>query len=142
MTRLNLDEVIGRNTEAEHPIDFKGEVFTIPADMPWKYVVEVSRFAKEISSPIEAVRAGAVVALDTALEDCLGPEQYEQFMRLQPTQEQIMAVINWIGEEYAGMAAGESDGSAGSSRNTRGPRKLTSNGSTGSTSAEPHTNTA
>jgi hypothetical protein len=137
MTRLNLDEVIGDNAEAEHQIDFKDEVFTIPSNMPWKYVVEVSRFAKEISSPIEAVRAGAVVALDTALEDCLGPEQYAQFMLLQPTQEQIMAVINWIGEEYAGMAAGESGGSAGSSRNTRGPRKLTSNGSTESISVEP-----
>ena len=142
MTRLNLDDVVGNGPDEEHEFDFKGEVFSIPSGMPAEYVIEVSRFAKEVSSPIEAVRAGAVVALATALEGCLGPEQWEKFMLLQPTQEQLMAVINWIGEEYAGMAAGESGGSAGSSKNTRGPQKLISNGSTGSTSVEPHKNTA
>ena len=141
MTRLNLDDVASPSGEPQE-FEFKGEVFTIPAGMPWEYVTEVSRFAKEISSPIEATRAGAVVALATALEACLGPEQMEKFRFLQPTQEQVMAVINWIGTEYAGMAAGESDGSAGSMTNTRPLRKPTSNASTGSTSAGPSSNTA
>jgi len=141
MTRLNLDDVASPSGEPQE-FEFKGEIFTIPAGMPWEYVTEVSRFAKEISSPIEATRAGAVVALATALEACLGPEQMEKFRFLQPTQEQVMAVINWIGTEYAGMAAGESDGSAGSMTNTRPLRKPTSNASTGSTSAGPSSNTA
>lgn len=142
MSRIDLDELVSDDEAEGHEIVFRGETFTLPAHMPAEYIIEVSRFAREISSPIEATRAGAIVALASALEGCLGPEQWQAFMLLQPTQEHLMALVNGIGELYAGMVAGESAGSAGNSRNTRGPQRLTSKGSTGSTSVEPNSNTA
>ena len=142
MTRIDLDALVGKTDAAEqHEIAFGGETFNVPAQMPAEYVIEVSRFAKEVSSDIEAERAGAVVALATALEGCLGPEGWHRFLLLQPTQEHLMALVNALGELWAGMQVGESAGSESASKRTPGPRKLTSSGSTGSTS-EPDSETA
>lgn len=139
MTRIDLDELVLPDAPDQegHVIAFSGTEFAIPHRMPGEFVVEVSRFAKESSSRIEAERAGAVVALADALASVFGAEQWQALLALRPTQDHIMALVNAISNLYTEQAVGNSHGSAGSSPNIRPLRKRTSNGSTESTSAEP-----
>ncbi|MGH2596145.1 MAG: hypothetical protein ACRDH7_09300 [Actinomycetota bacterium] len=134
---IDLDEIVGKVAGKPKTVGFRGETFDVPAEIPMAFLVELSRFSRDSVSASEAVRAGAIVAIGDALQRLLGPEGWERFCGLSPTQEHMMALVNAASEMYAELQAGESGGSAGSSRSTRAPRKRTSNASTPSTSVEP-----
>jgi hypothetical protein len=142
MTRVDItsemDAASSSLSDDPHILVIRGEEFTLPpGSLPWDASVELARFSKEQASPFQSEQAGAVVALDDALEIVFGADQYARVKSLVGSPEEFMVVLNAITTLYAGANAGESRGSVGSSRNIGGPQKRTSNGSTGSTSAEP-----
>lgn len=142
MTRVDItsemDAAAGSVAEDPHTLVIRGEEFTLPSgSLPWDASVELARFSKEQGSPFQSEQAGAVVALDDALEIVFGADQYVRVKALVQSPEEFMVVLNAITTLYAGGNAGESRGSVGSSRSIGGPQKRTSSGTTGSTSAGP-----
>lgn len=142
MTRVDIttemDAAASSVEEEAHVLVIRGEEFILPAgSLPWDASVELARFSKEQASPFQSEQAGAVVALDDALEIVFGADQYARVKALVASPEEFMVVLNAITSLYAGANAGESRGSVGNSRSTGGRPKPTSSATTGSTSAEP-----
>jgi prophage DNA circulation protein len=133
-----MDAAASSLSDDPHVLVIRGEEFTLPpGSLPWDASVELARFSKEQASPFQSEQAGAVVALDDALEIVFGAEQYQRVKALVQSPEEFMVVLNAITTLYAGANAGESRGSVGNSRSIGGPQKRTSNATTASTSAEP-----
>lgn len=142
MTRVDItsemDAAAASVEKTPHVLVFRGEEFELPSgSLPWDASVELARFSKEQGSPFQSEQAGAVVALDDALEIVFGADQYKRLKTVVSSPEEFMVVLNAITTLYAGANAGESRGSAGSSTSTGRRPKPTSSGTTGSTSAGP-----
>lgn len=142
MTRTDISTEIAAAAAEQsgegHVLVIRGEEFTLPGgSLPWAASIEIARFAKEQGSPIQAVQAGSIVALADSMVVVFGEEQYQRLLRLGLSVAEFMVVVNAVTELYTGAEVGEAPGSSGGSPNTGGLPKPTSNGSTGSTSEEP-----
>lgn len=92
-----------------------GQKFTLPAELP-------AEFAYLLDDPKEAMRF-------------LLADQFDDFWGHRPSKADIFEVVAWIGRT-AGLTAGESSASGGSSPNGSGPSRLTSPATTRPTSAK------
>lgn len=142
MTRVDLtsemEAAASSQEEEPHVLVIRDQEFTLPAgSLPWDASVELARFSKEQASPFQSEQAGAVVALDDALEIVFGADQYARLKTLVSSPDEFMVVLNAITTLYAGANAGESRGSAGNSKLIGELQKRTSSATTASTSAEP-----
>lgn len=132
---------VAEQSGEDHTITIKGQEFTVPGGpFPRGASIELGRFSRDQASPLQAVQAGAMVALDDAMVEVFGVEQYERLKPLVPSIAEFMVVVNAVTNLYTGADAGESGGSSGGSKRTGGRQRPTSNGSTGSTSGGPTLN--
>lgn len=118
---LDLDAARAARAEAkgEAPtVTLHGEKFTLPAELPMRYVWTL------------------VDGDDMAALKVLFNGQLERFIALDPTREDVLALVAGVPKLYGLGSEGESPASAGSSANGSSRSRPTSGATTASTSAK------
>lgn len=115
---IDLDAARAARREAKgktpDPVTFMGETFVLPVELP----IAAVRWFSKLGEASKAKDGIAITeALEAAVEAIFSATDFERFMALQPSLEDLSAIIEGVPGEY-GMTAGEPQASDTSSKST------------------------
>lgn len=119
MSTFNLDDARAlRAAQSEaadepHTVILGGRKFQIPAQVPARFLLHLGKLER-----------GDLGALEDALRDLLG-DQFDDFIALTETQNDLMAFLEGVSTELYGLSEGEAPASPPSSKATSGRSRPT-----------------
>lgn len=137
---INIDEGRAARREASKklpdPITFAGEEFALPFELPLEAVHHMRALGK---ASAEKNGLAIVDSLEAAVRALLSPADFERFVALAPSYDDLAFIIESIPAEYGFADLGESSASPPQSKTTSARARRPAKPRTASTSPKPST---